>query len=276
MFSVKTFFFCVIPIVTIVLFPGHPGFPAPGASKHTVYFYNPESNVDNFASLKTRLDMYLNNLGPYQFQPFCDRKTFETHIRGKRDCVLILSSWYYKELKESFPMKPFLVGMVDGESIQKKILTSKNTITNLGKLKGVSIASAGSEEYTRNFLKLMLGKDNEWLVDTLQVLSVPKDIDALISVGFGLVQTALTTEYSISRLSSVNQGLYKKLLVLAKNENSLLPIVAIPEGCDPETLRLLKVVEGMGKTTEGKNCIRMFGLDDWKVLDERDRELLRK
>lgn len=76
-----------------------------GATRYTVYFYNPESNVDNFASLKTRLDVYLKDTGPYQFQPFCDRETFEATIRNKHDCILIISSWYYKELRDSFPGK---------------------------------------------------------------------------------------------------------------------------------------------------------------------------
>ncbi len=244
--------------------------------KYTVYFYNPESNVDNFASLKTRMDMYLKNLGPYQFQPFCDRNIFETTIRGKHDCVFILSSWHYKELKESLPIKPVFVGIADGESVQKKVLSSKNTIKSIGMLKGASIASAGSKEYTRKLLTMMLGKDNTRLVGTFQILSVPKDIDALISIGFGLVQAALTTEYSISLLPSINECLCKKLTILAKSEESLLPIVAIPEIHDPEVVKLLEIVETMQKTTEGKNCIRMFGLDGWRKLEGKDLELLQK
>ncbi len=112
-----------------------------GATRYTVYFYNPESNVDNFASLKTRLDVYLKDAG---------------------------------------------------------------------------IASAGSEEYTRKHLKSMVGEKYAEAIDTCQILAVPKDIDALISIGFGLVQAALTTEYSLSKLSAINPGLYKKLTIPAK------------------------------------------------------------
>lgn len=273
--SKNTLFYIILITLSCMLL-GSFRCEASGSSKCTVYFYNPESNVDNFASLKTRLDIYLKNLGPYQFQPFCDRNTFETTIRGKHDCIFILSSWHYKELKKFFPMKPVMVSTAGGKPIQKKILSAKNTVNNPRMLKGAAIASSGSEEYTRKLLASMLGKDNAWLVDTFQILSVPKDIDALISIGFGLVQAALTTEYSVSMLPSINQRLCKKLTVLAKSEESLLPIVAIPEVHDPEVSKLLEIVENMGRTTEGKNCIQMFGLDGWKKLDEKDWELLRK
>lgn len=268
--------FCILLITFLCILAGSFRNKAAGASRYTVYFYNPESNVDNFASLKTKLDVYLKNLGPYLFQPFCDRNTFESTIRGKHDCVCILSSWHYKELRKHFPLKPVLVGTVDGKSIQKKILSAKNNTRNPGMLKGVSIASAGSEEYTRKLLTAMLGKDSAPLVDTFQILSVPKDIDALISIGFGLVQAALTTESSVSMLPSINQCLYKKLTVLAESEESLLPIVAIPETQDAGVDKLLEIVEGMRISDEGKRCIRMFGLDGWKKLDEKERELLLK
>src|SRR4030067_2322614 len=63
-----------------------------GATRYTVYFYNPESNVDNFASLKTRLDVYLKNTGPYQFQPFCD---WENHMQATP--IVALSAHAFKE-----------------------------------------------------------------------------------------------------------------------------------------------------------------------------------
>ena len=256
-------FLCVAPV-------------AIGATRYTVYFYNPESNVDNFASLKTRLDVYLKNIGPYQFQPFCDRETFEATIRDKRDCILIISSWYYKELKNSFPARPMLVGTVDGKSIQKKILSSKIPLNNLMMLKNASIASSGSEEYTRKYLKSMVGEEHAGVIDTCQILAVPKDIDALISMGFGLVQAALTTEYSISKLSAINPGLSGKLTILTKSGESLQPIVAVSEVHNPEVAKLLEIIEGMEKTPAGKNCLQMFGIDGWKKPETSEWELLRE
>ncbi|MGR3218374.1 MAG: hypothetical protein ACUZ8H_00970, partial [Candidatus Anammoxibacter sp.] len=169
----------------------------------TAYFYNPESNVDNFASLKSVMDLYLKKSGNCRFQPFIDKEIFEKQFKGNQDALAVLSSWHYNCLKKETNIKPILVGVIDGKSTQKKVLSSKKSINNIKMLEGARIASAGSEEYTGNLLKQMFGKENEKLVDSFQLLVVPKDIDALISVGFGLADAALTTENSLDMLSSI-------------------------------------------------------------------------
>ena len=273
---VKISFSCAVVLFFIILLlPYHAGTTAFGESKCTIYFYNPESNIDNYASLKTKFDLYLKKIGPYQFQPFSDRNTFENKTRGQHNCVFILSSWYYKELRDFTSLKPVLIGTLDGNSLQKKALIAKKHIDSLSMLKGSSIASSGSKEYTVKFLQSMLKGDDKNIPETLQILNVPKDIDALISVGFGLVKAALTTEYSIEMLADINNGLYKNLSVLAVYEKSLLPVVAIPSEYGKGTTELLEIIKNMGKTPEGKNNLQMFGIDGWKMLDESDWELLR-
>lgn len=260
--------------ISILLLPIFVIVSADAASKCTVYFYNPESNVDNFASLKTKLDTYFKSFGLYQFQPFSDRGVFEKKIQGKHNGILLLSSWHYKALREKLPIKPILVGVIDGKTTQLKVLSSKKKVDNLETLKGSTVASAGSYDYTRNLLKLMLGIDK--LVDSFQILSVPKDIDALISVGFGLAEVALTTESSIDMLLSINPRLHKKLTILVKSRETLLPIVAIPKVYTPGVIKLIEIVENMGKTPVGEKSIRMLGLDGWKMLDEKEMDLLEK
>lgn len=272
---VKISFSCAIVFFFIILQPYHAGTTAFGESKCTIYFYNPESNIDNYASLKTKFDLYLKKIGPYQFQPFSDRKTFENKTRGQHNCIFILSSWYYKELRNFTSLKPVLIGTLDGNSIQKKVLIAKKNIDSLSMLKGSSVASSGSKEYTVKFLQSMLTGNDKNIPETLQILNVPKDIDALISVGFGLVQAALTTEYSIEMLADINNGLYKNLSVLAVNEKSLLPVVAIPTEYGKGTTELLEIIKTMGEMPEGKSNLQMFGIDGWKMLDESDWELLR-
>lgn len=275
LFSVKASLIYLILLIFLLLIPFHTGLTAFGESKCTIYFYNPESNIDNYASLKTKFDLYLKKIGPYQFQPFSDRKTFENKTRGQHNCIFILSSWYYKELRHFTSLNPVLIGTLDGNSIQKKVLIAKKNIDSLSMLKGSSVASSGSKEYTVKFLQSMLTGNDKNIPETLQILNVPKDINALISVGFGLVQAALTTEYSIEMLADINNGLYKNLSILAVNEKSLLPVVAIPTEYGKGATELLEIIKNMGKTPEGKSNLQMFGIDGWKMPDESDLELLR-
>lgn len=273
---VKASIFYFILIFSLVFAPCRPGLKAFAEPKYTIYFYNPESNIDNYASLKTKFDLYLKKIGPYQFQPFSNRNTFESKTRDQHNCVFILSSWYYKELKNLFSIKPVLIGTLDGNSYQKKVLIAKKNINCPAMLKGCSIASSGGKEYTVEFLHSMLKEKDKEIVETLQILNVPKDIDALISIGFGLVQAALTTEYSIEMLADINNRLYKNLSILAMSEESLLPVVAIPTESGRVVPELVEIIANMGKTPDGKSDIQMLGLDGWKRLDESDWELLQK
>lgn len=239
------------------------------------YFYNPESNVDNFAFLKEEMDLYFKKSCNCRFQPFIEKDIFEKQFIGNQDALIILSSWHYKMLKKRSGIKPVLVGVVNGKTTQKKILSSKKKIQNIEMLKGTRIASASSDEYTRYLLKQMVGKDNEKLVDSFRLLGVPKDIDALISVGFGVADAALTTENSLDMLSTINPRLKSKLVTLASSRELLLPIVAIHEELNPAVVKLLVTLKNMAGTEGGNKGIQMLGLDGWEKFDEQDEELFK-
>ena len=127
-------------------------------SRQTIYFYNPEININNFASLKKEFDTYFSSYGEYQLQPFSEREIFEKVAVSKNDGIFIISSWHYKKLKETIPIEPVLVAVSKNKSTCRKILSAKKNINNLTSLKNSNIASASSEDYTRNIIKQMLVK----------------------------------------------------------------------------------------------------------------------
>lgn len=242
----------------------------------TIYFYNPEININNFASLKKEFDTYLSAYGEYQLQPFSERGIFEKVAVSKNDGIFIISSWHYKKLKETMPIEPVLVAVSKNKSTCRKILSAKKNISNLTSLKNSNIASASSEDYTRNIIMQMIGDTSDGIVRSVKVLLVPKDIDALMSVGFGVAEAALTTENSFAKLAMINQKQYEMLKQLSVSEETLLPIVAVPKSLINECEQLLKVLEKMGMTPEGKNRLNMLGFDGWKVLSEQEKRILGK
>ena len=251
-------------------------FNATAAFKYTVYFYSPEANINNFRSLKIEFDTYLLHFGAYQFQPFNDRKTFEKFITGRTDGVFLLSSWHYRTLKIQMPMEPILVGVSKGESTQKRVLSANMAVENIASLKGETVASAGSTEYTQNILRQMLGEERKELVTSLKVLPVPKDIDALIAVGFGMAKSALTMENSLAKLAVLNPKQHQRLRQLATSKEILLPIIAMPKSSDNNVKRLLTIIEEMGTETEGVQKLKMLSLDGWKRLDSSEKRMLEK
>ncbi len=243
---------------------------------YTIYFYNPETNINNFASLKTEFDQYLSGYGSFQFQPFSDRKSFEEFIVGRRDGVFLMSSWHFRQLKRKFPidMDARLVGVSEGKATHEKILTTKNNIININLLKGKTVASSGNEDYTKNILMQMQGEGNRNIVDSMKILTVPKDIDALMAVGYGMADSALTTESSLRKLATINPKQYGFLRPLSKSEEILLPIIAAPRQSDEKIRLLLTIIEKMETVLDGKKKLKMLGVDGWKKVEELERIFL--
>jgi hypothetical protein len=241
-------------------------------TKYTIYFYNPETNINNFASLKIEFDHYLSDYGLFKFQPFSNRETFEKVIAGKNDGVFLLSSWHYQYLAKKLPIESVLVGVSKGKSMHRKILSTKEQyIINIDSLEGKVVASSGSEDYTKNILVQMLGEGKKDIADSLKILTVPKDIDALMAVVFGMANLALTTEQGLTKLMAINLKQYRKLKHLVASKEVLLPIIARPKQPDERVNLLLTVIEEMGTSLEGRKKLKMLGIDGWKRLSKAER-----
>ena len=258
---------CVLLLTTTKIFSDN---------TYTIYFYNPETNINNFASLKTEFDKYLSNYGPFKFQPFSDRQSFEKFIVGRRDGVFVMSSWHFRQLKKLFPIDMYarLVGVSKGKATYEKILTAKNNIINVDLLKGKIVASSGNEDYTKNILMQMHGEGKRNIVDSMKILTVPKDIDALMAVGYGMADSALTTENSLTKLAAINPKQYGFLRSLSKSEEILLPIVAAPKQSDKKIRMLLAIIEQMETVLDGKRKLKMLGVDGWKKVEKLERIFL--
>lgn len=233
-----------------------------------IYFYSSEANINNFKVLKVQFDSYLARFGPYELQPFSDRNTFEEHIKDKGPCLLLLSSWHFKKLYRDYALKPLLVGVKNGLETQKRVLVVKKGLSRAEPLEIEPVASASSVQQTQSTLKELLFQNPS--AASLRVLTVPKDMDALMSVGFGMAKSALATSNSFDELRRLNPTLTDKMQILAEGRESLLLILAVPERFAKSVEQAVGVIRTMAKEPEGKSSVRMLGLDDWKELDSAD------
>ena len=224
----------------------------------TVYFYNPETNINNFASLKTAFDSYLSTQGNYQFQPFDKQENLENSIQ-KKGCIYLLSSWHLNALQQKFPLKIALIGTFKGNSTQKKILSAKKDTADFSMLKNATIAGAGSEDYIRSVLQQIDSAKYKELAETIKILKVPKDIDALMSVGFGVADAAIASEGSLKTLESLNANLSKQLHSLGGSEKSYLLVAATFEKPSKDEAKALDVLYKMS----GQKDLNLLGLDGW-------------
>ncbi|PIE31415.1 hypothetical protein CSA56_18380 [candidate division KSB3 bacterium] len=240
-------------------------FSAFAKSTTTIYFYSSETNINNFKSLKMEFDRYLAQFGPYEFQPFREKDTFEAQLKNNASCVILLSSWHYENIRELYDLYPVLVGARNGKTSQKRLLVTCGKAGDLDSIKAGHIASASSFDYTQTIL-LDMFQDSEF-VEQLKILAVPKDIDALMSLGFGMAKSAIATDYSLEALHEMNPVLSQKISVVAESQESRLLILAAPKKGGESTETVISIFQNMAVDPEGKRKIRMLGLEGWKTVD---------
>jgi len=231
-----------------------------------ILFYNSETNINNYKQLKIEFDRYFGKIGKYTFQPFDDKNIFENQLKQKRFCMIIVSSWYFNLLQNNISINPILIAHRKGVSTQQIILVKK--ITHGNGIAGGNVATSMSNVYSNALLKKILDNNDDY---HLNVLRVPKDIDALMAVGFGMSMYALSTVHSFHTLSKINSPLYNKLSCIGNKVDAPLMICAVSEQTKNNKLR--DALLNINKNPQGKNSIKMLGIDgfkEWKLTNRTD------
>lgn len=224
-----------------------------------VYLYSPEIHVNNFKSLKIRFDSYLGTMGDYELQPFNDKETFE-HYLNKNNTLIILSSWHYQQIARKYNLEPILVARKNGSVTDRKILVGRKNTPFSG-----LVTSAYDKEYSKELLwKLTNGNTGKF-----SVLKVPKEIDALMSVGFGMSKFALVSQESLKVLQSANPLLAKDLKIYTASEPEFRMILA-GNAKNTEALKLISLLREMGGTPEGREVFNTIGIDAMTTLDTQN------
>lgn len=245
----------------------------PGA---TIHFYSPETNINNFGTLKGEFDAFFAGAGGHKFQPYGDRLAFEKAMAGNAGGLFLMSSWHYPQLAAKAAWQPMLIGQLKDKFTQRHVLCAKKAVLNVAALKGAKVASAGNKAFTLNLLADLLGPDNRGLVPEQNVLPVPKDMDALMAIGFGAAQAAIATESGLDKLGKTSPNQRAALTELARGPERMLPVVVAPAQPDAAIQALLKVLAGMGADAEGQQRLLLLGLDGLAPIAAAQRNELRK
>jgi hypothetical protein len=261
----------LILIFFTMIFLGTPGLCV-APDKVIIYFYSSETNMNNFKSLKMGFDKYLSEYGPYEFQPFKDRETFEKHIKDKDKCLLLLSSWHFKNIAREYYLTFALTGLRDGKKYQQHILVALDKVSSIDSLMGARIASSSSVEHTKSVVSGMFKQKDA--AEKVSILAVPKDIDALMSVGFRTSKAALVTRNTFEELENINPSMHGKMKILAEGRESLLLIVAVPKDFSEHAVQPVNVIKSMPMNPDGMKKMQMLGLDGWQEPDLNDRQTL--
>ena len=229
------------------------------ADTQKVYLYTTEINTNNFKSLKVSFDTYLGEYGNYEFQPFNNKKTFEKYLKDKNS-IVILSSWHYRKIDKEYNLEAMLVAQKKGSIRDTKILVGQKNTSFAG-----VVTSAYDKEYTNDLLSSLTHNKTT----KLSVLVVPKEIDALMSVGFGMSKFALVSKDSFTLLNEINPFLSKSLKIYGESLPKYRMLLASSK-MDKKKNKLISIFKNMGLTQRGKSIFNMIGIDKMVLLNAND------
>ena len=233
------------------------------AEPHKVYYYTTDKNIDNFKTLKVHFDRYLAGYGEYEFQAFSDKAMFEYFLKD-RDTIVMLSSLHYKQISKKHKLNAICVAQ------NKKSITDTNVI--IGKksaaLQG-TLSTAFSKKYTKKLLQKTFGLNH------LTLLKVPKDIDALMSVGYGMSQFASVSKESFKLLQKSNSTLTKDMRIYSESDPNYRMLVAVNKENSKDE-NFIRIFTNMNKSKNGKSILKLLGIDNIVKLDYNHLRDLRR
>jgi len=231
----------------------------------TICFYSPNANINNFASLKRGFDTYLSSQGSFRFQPFSNAPNLDQFAVNQGCQLFMLSNEYFQKSKTRLDLKKKMSGVLNGRMVNQKVFSTKSDLNNIKKLQGKSIASSSNEEKTRKMLLVILGDEYKDVIRSVRILEVPKDIDALMAINYGVAFAAITTNTSLELLATINPKLAQKLKRVGGMLEIPFPVIAISKNSN-SVQALLDVIRGMDKSISGKEKLQLLGLDSFREL----------
>lgn len=245
------------------------GVPSAALSQEalTIYFYNPEINTTRNVVLKTVFDQYLKEKGKFQFQPVDNRRAIETLIQGDKHSVFMISNWHFDQLQsKSFPTLPVLRGVKNGNDTYQKFLVVKNADTPF---ESMTIATSGTPLFSRSILADIYQSHTPEQLNKPNFLLVPKDIDALMAVGFGLADAALASELSLETLSTLYKKQHQQLIILGNSRPLKRLLVIHHDTTSPIKTAAIAALSDMSQSSKGRQALQILGLNGWKLLDNQ-------
>ena len=243
------------------------GVPIYAHATTTIYYYNPDSNLTDYAGLKRTADGFLREIGDFQFQPFRDGNVFDMHTLMNSDGITILPSWKFKSMEVDragfFTLWPHWVGTKSGVNSEARIVVSlREKPAKFGSKMKIA-SSIGSSQCIR---LLAAAFPNEPIEDVIEIVSVPRDSDAGFAVLFEEADAAVVTERTVSMITPSLRDSGDRLIEWTKTAPVLAPVVVVDENEPTAQKHTEELFTHMAAHPKGKELLELLGLDGWQAF----------
>jgi len=256
-----TFFFL---LVALWLAPGGAiEAQAASSSGGRVIFYDPDAKFDDLIGALKAFDSYFSSLGHLQFQAVQQSDDFEAALGRKDTQFVIVSSTYLRSPRGS-RLTPLLVPAAQGDAFYRKLLVSRRE-DSVNTLSGKNIASTGVMDDSSEQSKQVMSELARQGITRPLLMSVPKDVDALLALYFRQVQGALVTPGSIEVLKHINPQATASFQVLFETKKMLRSPFCVVNGRvgSGEQAQVTEEVKHMDSHDLGRVIMQRLEFDAW-------------
>jgi len=236
------------------------------------YYYNPDSPQSNLGRLKREFDTFLSeNNFPYTFQPFTHFADFHRVISEKRPSFILVPNWYYRQYGKQLGLRPLLVPVRNGTTTYKKtLLISPGVSTGINDYDIISFAmtTMGPDGATDVLRELIT--DELVSLQQLNIINVPKDLDAILALVLGQVKMALVAQDNLQVISDVNPRITQRIQKLDRTITVPMPILCYLEDVlsAEDVKQVTEKFMGMAAEHPRNKIMEMLQIDDWQKFSE--------
>jgi len=228
------------------------------------FFYSPQVGPDNLSLLKQTADAYFRESGmTVRFQSFVRFEDLETEASQRRPQFLLVPRWVFTTRCLDPLLTPLARPIRNGRMNDRRALMAGRSITRTEQLDGGAIAAtvpATGDNAGEAGALARFRSDHP----NVRVIPVPKDVDALLAVGFGQVDAAFVSLAQFDMLSRVNPAVTAGLHEIGYSDETPFPQVYATSAASPDVAKRMEaVLEGTVHSETGRRLSNLLGFDQW-------------
>ncbi|MFK5968537.1 MAG: PhnD/SsuA/transferrin family substrate-binding protein [Candidatus Marithrix sp.] len=249
----------LVLFMILVILPWHLSYAG------TTFIFNPEARISKIKTVKSGLEKYLRLQGnDTKVYIFANSKDFQGSMPRLQPEIAIVASYYFSSMKDEFKWKSILFGHKKGKKYFSKVLVTLKSITNIQQLKKKSLATVALGAISSSYINTLLPTGLSVKNDDIRIVSVSKDIDAIMALGFEQVQAAIVTKTSFNKLKKINPDAVKNLHILQKLNPIQYPqVVIFPNTKNIDNL--INIFANMSYKGSNRQVLRFFGITGFNV-----------
>lgn len=240
------------------------GSASAGSSLPSFYYFNPDSSHSNLARLKQAMDQLLNGgKTSFSFQPFVHQSDLDKIISENPPAFVFVPEWYLKAYGKEKGLRPILVPTKNSATTYRKVFLASNNLINLKQCSLAMTNMGPKPETTLN----SLGFTKKGIDPAkLNIVTVPKDLDALFALALGQVDCALVSRENIDLAAASNPNIKNTMREIFVSDMIPMPILCAVEGkASPEEVKKFKELFLNQALKEiRKPVMEMLQIDEWK------------